>query len=130
MEHQDWTTVVLKRRVIKREGSGGGGGRGGSGGEVEVRDTDRNDRIRAAKIERMDYAEAPKKQIASESLQALIRRRMELKLNQDKADQLCNFPRHTMRGIESRRILPTPAQQSILQKILGIQLKVQTEHSF
>ena len=130
MEHQDWTTVVLKRRVIKREGSGGGGGRGGSGGEVEVRDTDRNDRIRAAKIERMDYAEAPKKQIASESLQALIRRRMELKLNQDKADQLCNFPRHTMKGIESRRILPTPAQQSILQKILGIQLKVQTEHSF
>jgi ribosome-binding protein aMBF1 (putative translation factor) len=77
-----------------------------------------------AKIDATDYAEAPKKRVSSESLQELIRKRMELKLNQDKADQLCNFPRHTIKGIESRRILPTPAQQSVLQKTLGIQLKM------
>ena len=116
MEHQDWTTVVLKRRptTAKREGA------------EEVRDADRNERLRAAKMDRMDYAEAPKKQVASESLQALIRKRMELKLSQDKADQLCNFPRHTIKGIESRRILPTPAHQATLQKILGVQLKIVT----
>lgn len=124
MEHQDWTTVILKRRATKREGGGGSGGVGPGG--VELREGDRNERIRVAKLDRMDYTEAPKKQVASESLQALIRKRMELKLNQDKADQLCNFPRHTIKGIESRRILPTSAQQSVLQKILGVQLKIVT----
>jgi len=123
MEHQDWTTVVLKRRpttAARRDGA--------ESGELVtgVRDADRNERSRAAKMDRMDYAEAPKKQVASESLQALIRKRMELKLSQDKADQLCNFPRHTIKGIESRRILPTPAHQATLQKILGVQLKIVT----
>jgi len=122
MEHQDWTTVVLKRRPTRREGGLGGGP--GGGGDTEVRHPDRNERSRMAKIDATDYAEAPKKRVSSESLQELIRKRMELKLNQDKADQLCNFPRHTIKGIESRRILPTPAQQSVLQKTLGIQLKM------
>lgn len=120
MDHQDWTTVVLKRRSIAMKRDEGGDTM------TEVRDADRNERYRAAKLDRMDYAEAPKKQVASESLQALIRKRMELKLNQDKADQLCNFPRHTIKGIESRRIMPTAAQQSTLQKILGVQLKIIT----
>lgn len=121
MEHQDWTTVVLKRRVTTRS-SQGQQGQGQQG--VEVRDADRNERIRMAKMAEMDYAEAPKKQVASESLQELIRKRMELKINQDKADQLCHFPRHTFRAIESRRTLPTPAQQSAIQKHLGVQLKM------
>lgn len=122
MEHQDWTTVVLKRRLTK--GGPGTGSVGLTGGPVEMRDVDRNERSRASKIDRMDYSEAPKKQVAAESLQELIRKRMELKINQDKADQLCHFPRHTVKGIESRRILPTSAQQSILQKALGVQLKI------
>ena len=124
MDHQDWTTVVLKRRVTRRE-MGQSPPLSGSGA-IEARDADRNERIRMAKLDHIDYSEAPKKQVASESLQALIRKRMELKINQDKADQLCQFPRHTLKGIESRRILPTMAQQSTIQKILGIQLKVVT----
>ena len=124
MDHQDWTTVVLKRRVTRRE-MGQSPHLSGSGA-IEARDADRNERIRMAKLDHIDYSEAPKKQVASESLQALIRKRMELKINQDKADQLCQFPRHTLKGIESRRILPTMAQQSTIQKILGIQLKVVT----
>jgi hypothetical protein len=79
-----------------------------------------------AKIAEIDYAEAPKKQVASESLQEIIRKRMELKINQEKADQLCHFPRHTFRLIESRRVLPTPQQQSTIQKHLGVQLKIVT----
>lgn len=124
MDHQDWTTVVLKRRVTRRE-MGQSPPLSGSGA-IEARDADCNERIRMAKLDHIDYSEAPKKQVASESLQALIRKRMELKINQDKADQLCQFPRHTLKGIESRRILPTMAQQSTIQKILGIQLKVVT----
>lgn len=118
MDHQDWTTVVIKRRVNTRSQQSS------SGQSVEVRDTERNERTRMAKMAEMDYAEAPKKQVASESLQELIRKRMELKINQDKADQLCHFPRHTFRSIESRRMLPTPSQQSAIQKHLGVQLKI------
>lgn len=127
MDHQDWTTVVLKRRATRQE-MGQSPHYVGSGA-IESRDADRNERIRMAKLDHTDYSEAPKKQVASESLQALIRKRMELKINQDKADQLCHFPRHTLKGIESRRILPTMAQQSTIQKILGIQLKIVTVSS-
>lgn len=119
MDHQDWTTVVLKRRITTRTQGSASSGQG-----VEVRDTERNERLRMAKMAEMDYAEAPKKQVSSESLQELIRKRMELKINQEKADQLCHFPRHTFRGIESRRMLPTPVQQSAIQKHLGVQLKI------
>lgn len=122
MDHQDWTTVVLKRRLTARQGQGQGQG-------VESRDGARNERVRMAKMADMDYAEAPKKQVASESLQEIIRKRMELKINQEKADQLCHFPRHTFRDIESRRALPTPAQQSAIQKHLGVQLKIITIYS-
>lgn len=121
MEHQDWTTVVLKRRSTKRESDVAGAG------HVEMKDAQRNERIRVAKMEAMDYAEAPKKQVTSESLQDLIRKRMELKLNQEKADQLCHFPKHTFKGIESRRLLPNSAQQSMIQKHMGVQLKIVTK---
>lgn len=124
MEHQDWTTVVLKRRVKTRSmGSSFSCGDVG-GGDVKTRDMDRNERMRMSKMADMDYAEAPKKQVASTSLQELIRKRMELKINQEKADQLCHFPRHTFCAIESRRTLPTSAQQSTIQKHLGVQLKI------
>jgi hypothetical protein len=119
MNHQDWTTVILKRRATSRQGQGQGQGQ-----TMEVRDGARNERIRMAKIADMDYAESPKKQVVSESLQEMIRKRMELKINQEMADQLCHFPRHTFRSIESRRMLPTPAQQSAIQKHLGVQLKI------
>jgi hypothetical protein len=45
-------------------------------------------------------------------------------LNQDMADRLCHFPRHTFKGIESRRILPSASQQSAIQKHLSVQLKM------
>jgi DNA-binding XRE family transcriptional regulator len=123
MEHQDWTTVVLKRRNTKRDSTS----MNATGVEVEARDANRNERGRMSKIADMDYIDAPKKEVISESLQELIRKRMELKLSQDKADQLCNFPRHTMKWIESRRILPSSAHQNSIQKHFGVQLKITTK---
>ena len=132
MEYQDWTTVVLKRRTMKRDTSANGvnganGANGVNGMGLDSRDSHRNERSRLAKIADMDYTDAPKKQVISESLQDLIRKRMELKLSQDKADQLCNFPRHTFRGIESRRILPSSSHQIAIQNHLGVQLKITTK---
>jgi hypothetical protein len=124
MDHQDWTTVVLKRRPTKRESDLA---QSSNGSSVTQRDSQWNERVRMAKMDAIDYAEAPKKQVTSESLQDLIRKRMELKLNQEKADQLCNFPKHTFKNIESRRILPTSSHQSMIQKHMGVQLKIVTK---
>lgn len=123
MEFQDWTPVVLKRRSTKKEA---GAAQANSSGESQVKDSQRNEKARLAKMDMMDYSEAPKKRIESESIQNLIRKRMELKLNQEKADQLCNFPKYTFKNIESNRILPTSQQQSLIQKHFGVQLKIIT----
>jgi hypothetical protein len=120
MEHQDWTTVVLKRRVTTKEAQAKGQT------VAEVRDSDRSEKARQAKLDMMDGTEIPKKRIAPESIQALIRKRIEMGLNQEKADQKCSFPRHTFKGIESNHHLPTSSQQSLIQKHFGIQIKIET----
>lgn len=109
-DHQDWTPVVIHRRNPAREHHGDGG-----------------ERARLARLDECtDIADAPKKRVAPESIQQLIRKRMELKINQDKADQVCQFPRHTFRDIESHRALPTPKQMSVIQKLFGISIRITT----
>jgi hypothetical protein len=119
MEFQDWTTVTLKRRTTKKEQIRNGHT------TIQLRDTEKNEKIRMAKL---DSAEGPiaKKRINPESLQTLIRKRIELKLNQEKADMLCAFPRHTFRDIESNRLMPSEEQKRRIQQQLGIQLRIDT----
>jgi hypothetical protein len=111
MDCQDWTTVVLRKNSQKSP--------------AVPYDSEK---ARLAKLEQQDSLDAPKKRLQTESLQSLIRRRIEMKLNQEKADQLCNFPRNTFKNIESYREIPTPKQQSIIQKVFSIQLKINTIH--
>jgi len=105
LEHQDWQTVVLRRRPSKKDPS-----KNPSSASVQVRDSERNEKIRLAKLDQLDYSEVSKKRLHPESLQTLIRKRLELKMTQEKADQLCNFPRYTFKNIESNRLLPTQQQ--------------------
>ena len=114
LEHQDWTTVTLKKRSTTK---------------VESRDTERHERSRMAKLDSMDGTELPRKRVNAESIQALIRKRIELSLNQEKADQKCSFPKHTFKELEAHRLIPSQAQQSIIQKQFGIQLKIDTSSS-
>lgn len=112
MEHQDWTTVVLKKRSTTKDGK-----------TLGNKDTsERDERSRLAKLEAEDTA-PPKKRLQPESIQALIRKRIELGLSQEKADQKCAFAKHTFKEIESQRLLPTSNQHSIIQRQFGIQLK-------
>ena len=110
INHQDWKTVTLKRRPVKKDSQ-----------EAEI-----NERNRIAKLESVENI-ITKKHVQPESLQALIRKRIEMKLNQEKADQLCSFPRHTIKEIEANRAVPTQEQQSRIQKYFGIQIKIHTE---
>lgn len=110
INHQDWTTVTLKRRPAKKDSQ-----------EAEI-----NERNRMAKLDSPENI-ITKKSVQPESLQALIRKRIEMKLNQEKADQLCSFPRHTFKEIEANRAVPTQEQQSRIQRHFGIQIKIHTE---
>ena len=107
MEHQDWTTVVLKRRNPK-----------------DSKPAVDSEKIRLAKLEQTDDYAPPKKRVSGESIQALIRKRMELGLTQEKADQKCSFTKNTFKDIESHKSLPNQAQQSALQRHFGVQLKI------
>jgi hypothetical protein len=119
MSDQDWTTVVIKKRTSKKEQIRNGQT------TIQARDPEKNEKIRMAKL---DNAEGPdtKKRINPESLQTLIRKRIELKLNQEKADMLCAFSRHTFRDIESNRLMPSEDHKRRIQQHLGIQLKIDT----
>jgi hypothetical protein len=110
MSHQDWTVVTFKRNSSKKKPAA----------NEEVK---RNESIRMAKLDSED-AYVPKKRTQPASLQALIRKRIELSLSQEKADTLCAFPRNTFKDIESNRIVPNEKHQSIIQKQFGVQIKI------
>lgn len=116
---QDWTPVVLKKRIGKKDSIAGQPSQGS-------REAENNERSRMAKL---DSAEnyITKKKVQPESLQELIRRRIDMKLNQEKADQLCSFPRNTFKDIEAHRAVPTQEQQSRIQRHFGVHIKITTE---
>ncbi len=119
MDLQDWTTVTVRRRHSKKDGSSSGQG------TIQNRDPAKNEKIRLAKIAESD-GPGPKKRVNPESLQALIRKRIEMKLSQEKADILCSFPRNIFKDIESNRLIPNEDQKRRIQQNLGIQLKIDT----
>jgi hypothetical protein len=112
---QDWTPVILKRRVGKKDSVQQG-----------IREAENNERSRMAKLDSAEHC-ITKKKVQPESLQELIRRRIDMKLNQEKADQLCSFPRNTFKEIEAHRAVPTQEQQSRIQRHFGVQIKITTE---
>lgn len=119
MDHQDWTTVTVRRRYSKKDSIASGQG------TIQSRDPARNEKIRMAKLAETD-GPGPKKRVNSESLQALIRKRIEMKLTQEKADITCAFPRNTFKDIESNRLIPNEDQKRRIQQHFSIQLKIDT----
>ena len=113
MDCQDWTPVTFRRRTASKNNN------------IQNRDYKKDERIQMAKLENSDKP-IPKKRINPESLQTLIRKRIELTLSQIKADTKCSFPRNTFRDIESNRLIPTEEQRRRIQQHFGIQLKINT----
>ena len=113
MEYQDWTPVTFRRRTASKNHN------------IQPRDYKKDEKIQMAKLENSDKP-IPKKRVSPESLQALIRKRIELTLSQVKADTKCSFPRNTFRDIEANRLIPNEGQRRCIQHHLGIQLKIST----
>ncbi len=119
MDCQDWTPVIARRRYSKKDQIKNGQT------TIQSRDPEKNEKIRMAKLADAD-GPGPIKRINSESLQNLIRKRIELKLTQEKADNTCAFPRNTFKDIESNRLVPSEEQKRRIQQNFGIQLKIDT----
>jgi hypothetical protein len=119
MDCQDWTTVVVKRRIPKKEAISKGMG------STMLRDSERSERVRLSKLDTDDVV-VPKKRVTSISLQELIRARIGLGMTQDRADGACSFPKHTFKELEANRLIPTEAQKNRIQHLFGVMLKIET----
>jgi ribosome-binding protein aMBF1 (putative translation factor) len=111
MECQDWTPVTFRRRTASKNHN------------IQPRDYKKDEKIQMSKLENSDKP-PPKKHVSPESLQALIRKRIELALNQIKADTKCSFPRNTFKDIEANRLIPNEEQRRRINQHFGILLKV------
>jgi hypothetical protein len=103
MDNQEWIAVPSRRRSAKKSAS-----------ELEVKPN---------KQEKEDVI-LPKMKLNSECLQQLIRKRIQMKVNQEKADTICAFPKSTFKNIESNRILPNDAQRNRIAKVFDVALKI------
>jgi ribosome-binding protein aMBF1 (putative translation factor) len=65
------------------------------------------------------------KHVTALSLQSLIRKRIELSINQTKADSMCSFPKNTFKDIESNRLIPTNEQCGRIYRCFNIQLEIE-----
>lgn len=119
MDGQDWIPVVSRRRYTKKELVQTGQT------SIQPRDVNKPEKIRMAKLENAD-GPGPKKRVNSETLQSLIRKRIEMKLSQEKADAACSFPRNTFKELEAHRLIPTEDIKRRIHQQFGVQLKVDT----
>jgi len=116
MDNQDWIPVTIHRRHSKKDHKSGET-------SIQIRDTEKNEKNRMTKLYNTD-GPGPIKRVNAESLQELIRKRIEIKLSQEKADILCAFPRNTFKEIEANRLIPNEEQKRRIQINFGVQLKI------
>lgn len=119
-DNQDWSVVQLKRKFTKKEAVQKGMT------TIQHRDSEKSEKVRLAKLDNSEDVTKPKKRVNAESIQTLIKKRIEMKLTQDKADALCAFPKHTFRDIEAYRLIPKGEHLSKIQSRLGVQLRIDT----
>ena len=119
MDDQDWIPVTVRRRYSKKDAFQAGQI------SIQTRDINKNEKIRIAKLADAEVS-SPKKRINAQSLQELIRKRIEMKLNQEKADAACSFPKHTFKEMEAHRLVPNDEQKRRIASTFSVQLKIDT----
>ena len=99
MDHQDWTTVTMKRHVTNPLQSTAGKEQG-------------------SRIAKLDAAEVVVKRrcLTAESRQALVAARLAEKKSQRDIDKELAFPANTIRDFEAGAAAPNGAQISALQR--------------
>lgn len=107
MDGQDWDPVVVKKKAAPSTVAR-------IGVPVAVSD-----------MRKVEASDGPVvlRRLAPASRTALVQARVALKYDQDKLNQLCCFPKYTIREIEAGRVCPSPTQLAVLNRQLRISLK-------
>ncbi len=119
MSNQDWTPVVIKRKLTKKEQTVNGNT------TIAHKDSDKGERLRLSKLENDNESSLKQKRVSTTSIQQLIKKRIEMKLNQDGADNLCCFPKHTFKDIECGKYIPSPSQRQKINREFNIVLAME-----
>lgn len=120
---QDWASIVIgtKSSAVSAKGSSQGPKVAGTNTLQKITTT-----AAASSARALDAATdvGKRKELTSESRQAMMSARAANKWTQVELNQRCSFPANTIRDVESGRLTPNQNQISILQRILKIQLKL------
>lgn len=109
MDDQQWETVVIRKKGNTKTSQ--------SAAKPPV--------SQATKLMRALDSEGPVKvkTLSSDSRQEIVRARSALSMNQVQLNTACSFPSNIIRDIESGRIIPTPQQLNVLNRVLKLALK-------
>lgn len=117
MDSQDWIPVIVRHKFTKKENEQKGLT------TTVVKDNFKGEKQRLVKLEK---DEAPvRKRVTLVSIQELIRKRLEMKLTQDKLNTVCAFPKNIIKDIEAGKLIPSEGQKQKLQHVLSIQIKTE-----
>lgn len=111
MDDQDWTLVTIGRKKPQQQNF------------VNTHMKVSPQVAHAAKVAKEEYTKP--KHLASESRQIMLKKRLELGLNQPQLNQRCAFPVNTIREIEAGRLAPTINQLNTLNRVMKLGLKLE-----
>jgi ribosome-binding protein aMBF1 (putative translation factor) len=107
MDCQDWQTVVVRGKAVKKTHA-----------------TPPPKSAHSALMHKLDHDEPVKiKKLSNESRQAIIHARVGMSMNQTQLNTACSFPINSIRDIESGRVTPSPTQLNVLSRVLKLVLK-------
>ncbi len=112
MDNQDWTPLTIQSAQAQAQAKAKA--RQGTKVAPEV--------AHARKLETSELVKL--KQLAPESRQEMVAKRVEMKLTQAELNQRCNFPVHSIRDFEAGRVCPSIGQLNTLNRILKTGLKL------
>ena len=109
MDDQQWETIVIRKKGNTKTSQ--------SAAKPPV--------SQATKLMRALDSEGPVKVkiLSSDSRQEIVRARAAASMNQVQLNTACSFPSNIIRDIESGRIIPTPQQLNVLNRVLKLALK-------
>lgn len=108
MDCQDWQTVVVRGKAVKKTHATLAPPKS----------------AHSALMHKLDHDEPVKvKKLSNESRQAIIHARVGMSMNQTQLNTACSFPINSIRDIESGRVTPSPTQLNVLSRVLKLVLK-------
>ena len=109
-DHQDWTVVTIGRKKKPQN-------------VVNTQMKISPQAAHAAKVAKEEYTKP--KHLTNESRQTMLKKRVEMGLNQTELNQRCAFPVHTVREIEAGRLAPSINELNTLNRVLKLGLKLE-----